>query len=125
MTHRLLLGNCCALLARRLLTSNVRVTFPSGVQRQSFVMTTRIAARSRRERNLGIAERVLRILLGGALAVWALAQALGTASTLGLLLDVALVALGVDFVVTGVRGYCPLYKRLGWSTAGPAAGSRS
>jgi len=34
-----------------------------------------------------------------------------------LLLYAALIAQGVDFVVTGVRGYCPLYKWLGWSTA--------
>jgi hypothetical protein len=34
-----------------------------------------------------------------------------------LLTYAALIALGVDFVVTGIRGYCPLYNRLGWSTA--------
>jgi hypothetical protein len=32
------------------------------------------------------------------------------------LFNIAIIALGLDFVVTGVRGYCPLYKRLGWST---------
>lgn len=74
-------------------------------------------------KNLGITERVLRVLLGGALALWALWVLLGGGTLLQVVLDIALIALGVDFVVTGVRGYCPLYKRLGWSTARPAKDS--
>ena len=69
-------------------------------------------------KNLGTIERELRIALGGALAIWPLVLFLGGSNGLiWQLLDVALIALGVDFVVTGIRGYCPLYKRLGWSTA--------
>ena len=68
-------------------------------------------------KNIGTTERVLRVLLGGALAVWALWLLLGGGPLVWLLLYGALIALGVDFVVTGARGYCPLYKRLGWSTA--------
>lgn len=68
-------------------------------------------------KNLGTIERVLRVLLGGALAVWASWLFLGGGVLVWRLLDIALVALGVDFVVTGIRGYCPLYKQLGWSTA--------
>ena len=70
-------------------------------------------------KNLGTTERVLRVLLGGALAVWALWLLLGGGPLVWLLLYGALIALGVDFVVTGVRGYCPLYQWLGWSTARP------
>lgn len=70
-------------------------------------------------KNLGTIERVLRVLLGGALAVWALSLLLGGGALGWQLLRVALIALGVDFVVTGIRGYCPLYKRLGWSSARP------
>lgn len=70
-------------------------------------------------KNLGMLERVLRIVLGGALALWALSLLLGGGALVWQLLRIALIALGVDFVVTGIRGYCPLYKRLGWSTAGP------
>jgi len=70
-------------------------------------------------KNLGTTERVLRVLLGGALAIWALWLFLGGGTLVSRLLDVALVALGVDFVVTGIRGHCPLYQRLGWSTARP------
>ena len=68
-------------------------------------------------KNLGTIERVLRVLLGGALAVWAVSLLLGGGVLVWQVLRVALIALGVDFVVTGIRGYCPLYKRLGWSTA--------
>lgn len=68
-------------------------------------------------KNIGTAERVLRVLLGGALAVWASWLLFGGGTRVQLLLDVALIAFGVDFVVTGARGYCPLYKWLGWSTA--------
>ena len=70
-------------------------------------------------KNLGMIERVVRVVLGGALAIWAVAQFLGGDVFVWRLLDVALIALGVDFVVTGIRGYCPLYKQLGWSTARP------
>jgi len=68
-------------------------------------------------KNLGTTERILRVLLGGMLAVWALWSLRGSGALIWQLLDVALIALGVDFVVTGIRGYCPLYKWLGWSTA--------
>lgn len=74
-------------------------------------------------KNVGTLERVLRVLAGGALAMWAGGMLLGGGSLLALLLYIALAALGVDFVVTGVRGYCPLYKWLGWSTAGPKESS--
>ena len=68
-------------------------------------------------KDIGATERVLRVLLGGALAVWAVWLLLGGWVLPQLLLYVALIALGVDFVVTGARGNCPLYKWLGWSTA--------
>ena len=71
-------------------------------------------------KNVGSLDRVLRVLLGGALAAWAGWMLLGGGSLLALLLYLALAALGVDFVITGIRGYCPLYKWLGWSTAAPS-----
>lgn len=69
-------------------------------------------------KNLAVVERVLRVALGGTVAIGALVLLLiGHDLLVWRLLYVALIALGADFVVTGVRGYCPLYKRLGWSTA--------
>jgi hypothetical protein len=72
-------------------------------------------------KNLGTVERVLRVALGGALAIWALMLFIGGGDLIWRLAYLALIVLGVDFVVTGIRGYCPLYNRLGWSTAQPEA----
>ena len=69
------------------------------------------------KKNLGTVERALRIILGGAVAIAAVALFSTTSGFIWRLLYVALMALGADFVVTGIRGYCPLYNRLGWSTA--------
>jgi Protein of unknown function (DUF2892) len=62
---------------------------------------------------LGPIERIVRIVGGGLLAAFALNLWLTTG---GLVAWAWLAAglLGLDFVVTGVRGYCPLYARLGF-----------
>lgn len=71
-----------------------------------------------RERNVGTVERWVRVLGGGAAALAGLAFLLAGPASLWLgVADFALVLLGVDFFVTGLTGYCPLYHRLGWSTA--------
>lgn len=68
--------------------------------------------------NVGTIERWIRVLGGGVAAIVGIVLLLtGPSGMLLVLLAGALVALGIDFVVTGVRGYCPLYQRLGWSTA--------
>lgn len=72
-------------------------------------------------KNFGTIERVLRVAAGGALAILALVLLLGAVGIIWQLAYFSLIALGVDFVVTGIRGYCPLYNRLGWSTAAPNA----
>ena len=69
-------------------------------------------------KNVGPVDRILRVALGGALASWAALRLLGGGGLVALLVDLALIAVGLDFVVTGIRGHCPLYQRLGWSTAG-------
>lgn len=80
-------------------------------------MTEAAMSERKTAQNVGTAERVLRIGLGGALAAWALWLLAGGGATRELLLYGALFALGADFLVTGVRGRCPLYRWLGWSTA--------
>lgn len=80
---------------------------------------TQVRVEERTMTNLGTTERVIRILLGGTLAAWAVVRFVSSGWWLSQVADVALIALGLDFVVTGIRGYCPLYKRLGWSTARP------
>ena len=70
--------------------------------------------------NIGNIERILRVVLGGALAIWALSLLMSSGDLIWQFLDFALIVLGADFVYTGIRGYCPLYNMLGWSTAEPS-----
>lgn len=58
----------------------------------------------------------MRIGLGAALAIWALALLFAGGGLIWILAHIALATLGADFVVTGIRGYCPLYNLLGWTT---------
>ena len=61
---------------------------------------------------LGTVERVIRVVGGGLLAIIALSLWL-TSSGLAAWAWIGAALLGLDFVVTGLRGYCPLYARLG------------
>lgn len=71
-----------------------------------------------RVKNIGTSERALRVLGGGLAAIIGFVVLLPAPGSLGAgVLGVALVLLGFDFVATGLTGYCPLYHRLGWSTA--------
>lgn len=65
-----------------------------------------------RRGGLSPVERALRIAGGALLAIVAGRLALG-ADGLATLGWVAAALLGLDFVITGLRGYCPLYARLG------------
>ena len=64
-------------------------------------------------------ERVARIVLGLAAviagALWLRDASSGVAITLEILLALA----GLDLVVTGATGHCPLYKKLGHVPASP------
>lgn len=63
--------------------------------------------------NITPPERLARVAVGtgGAIAgMWLLTSASG----IGLvILEVALVLSGLDLVITGALGFCPLYRRLG------------
>lgn len=76
-----------------------------------------------KETNVGTLERVIRVVGGGAVAVISLVLLLGGSSFLGSALAVAGIALGLDFFYTGLTGYCPLYSKLGRSTARRQAGA--
>jgi len=64
-----------------------------------------------RRGDLGGRERILRIA-AGALAAIAFALLPGSGGP-AVLARLGVATLGVAFVVTGVRGYCPVYARLG------------
>jgi len=64
--------------------------------------------------NLTPAERLARVAVGVAgaiIGVWLLAPASGVGLVI---LEVLLVLAGLDLVVTGALGHCPLYRRLGY-----------
>ena len=63
--------------------------------------------------NITPAERIARIVVGGA---GALAGAVLLASATGVLavvLELLLVVAGLDLVITGALGHCPLYAKIG------------
>ena len=63
--------------------------------------------------NISPVERAGRILMGtGAVVAGALLLA-AAGSVLAVVLEVLLVAAGLDLAVTGALGHCPLYSKLG------------
>lgn len=67
--------------------------------------------------NIAWWERVLRVVLGGIVALGAVIVARGTDVFGYQALAVAVALIGLDFVVTGAIGFCPLYHKLGRDTA--------
>ncbi len=63
--------------------------------------------------NITPAERAARIIIGGFGAVAGIVLLVGATSTLAVALELLLVLAGLDLVVTGALGHCPLYARLG------------
>jgi len=64
--------------------------------------------------NITPAERVGRILLGLIGAVGGILLLAGSPTVLSTTLEVLLVLTGLDLVVTGATGHCPLYQKLGY-----------
>jgi hypothetical protein len=67
----------------------------------------------RPEINISTAERVGRVVLGGAGMAAGLFLLLQAQTTLAVVLVLLLILTGLDLVVTGGLGFCPLYKKLG------------
>ena len=73
--------------------------------------------------NITPAERLGRIFIGLLGAVGGLVLLASAGGTLAIVLEVLLVLAGLDLVVTGALGHCPLYRKLGHiprSLRGPA-----
>jgi hypothetical protein len=64
--------------------------------------------------NLTPAERTGRVVLGPVAVIVGLVLLTSAGSVLAVVLELLLVAAGVDLVVTGSLGHCPLYRRLGY-----------
>ena len=67
--------------------------------------------------NITPGERVGRIVIGLAAVIAGGALLAGAGSVLAVLLEVLLVLAGLDLLVTGAFGHCPLYQRLGYVPA--------
>jgi hypothetical protein len=67
--------------------------------------------------NITPAERIGRVVLGATGAVAGLVLLTAAGSVLAVVLELLLVAAGLDLVVTGALGHCPLYQRLGYVPA--------
>ncbi|TFV66518.1 UNVERIFIED_ORG: DUF2892 domain-containing protein [Bacillus sp. AZ43] len=80
-------------------------------------MTVTAAPRTPTWRTVNITppERLGRIVLGGAAAAVGVGLLLSAASLLAVIFEVLLIAVGLDLVLTGALGHCPLYARLGYT----------
>ena len=74
--------------------------------------------------NITPAERMARVIIGGLGAVAGIVLLVGATSTLAVILELLLVLAGLDLVVTGALGHCPLYAKLGHVPA-PLKGTTS
>lgn len=63
--------------------------------------------------NISPVERVGRIVLGVAATIAGLVLLFSAGSVLAVVLELLLIAAGLDLAVTGALGHCPLYQRLG------------
>ena len=65
--------------------------------------------------NITPIERVGRVLIGAVGAVGGLLLLASAAGPAVAVLEVLLVLAGLDLVVTGALGHCPLYRKLGYT----------
>ena len=63
--------------------------------------------------NITPVERVGRIVIGLAAIVAGIVLLVSASSALAVILELLLIAAGLDLFVTGALGHCPLYQRLG------------
>ena len=63
--------------------------------------------------NLTFAERLGRVFVGATGAVAGAMLLASATSALAIVLEVLLTASGIDLIVTGALGHCPLYSKLG------------
>ncbi len=64
--------------------------------------------------NITPLERAGRVAVGAAATVAGILLLVSAASVLAVVLELLLIAAGLDLVVTGALGHCPLYRRLGY-----------
>ena len=73
------------------------------------------STRQRLTVNITPAERAGRILIGAAAAITAVVLLTSAGSILAVALELLLLAAGLDLIITGALGHCPLYQKLGYT----------
>jgi hypothetical protein len=63
--------------------------------------------------NISRGERAGRILIGVAAILAGVVLLTSAAAALAVVLELLLIAAGLDLLVTGATGHCPLYQKLG------------
>ena len=63
--------------------------------------------------NISPAERIARVLLGALGALGGAVLLLSASAPLAIILEILLVLAGLDLVITGALGHCPLNAKLG------------
>ena len=81
---------------------------------QNHAVRPPLTERRRLSINITPIERACRIVLGAAAVVAAIALLTGAGSAVAVILEVLLASAGLDLVVTGALGHCPLYQKLGF-----------
>ena len=76
-------------------------------------MTTHTPTPTWRTVNISANERAGRIVIGVTAIIAGAALLINAGSALAVVLEVLLVAAGLDLLVTGALGHCPLYQKLG------------
>ncbi|MGE0308053.1 MAG: DUF2892 domain-containing protein [Acidimicrobiia bacterium] len=71
------------------------------------------AGRRRWSINISAPERFGRIVLGSLAALAGVVLLVGAGSVVAVVLELLLIAAGLDLIVTGALGHCPLYQKLG------------
>lgn len=69
--------------------------------------------------NISPSERAGRIFVGLAVIVAGIVLLASAGPVLNVILELLLVAAGLDLLVTGATGHCPLYAKLGRPVRGP------
>lgn len=64
--------------------------------------------------NITPLERVGRVVLGAGATIAGILLLTTRGGALATILEVLLALAGLDFVITGALGHCPLYRRLGY-----------
>ena len=64
--------------------------------------------------NITPVERVGRILVGAVGVVGGAVLLAGAGSVLAVILELLLILTGLDLMITGALGHCPLYQKLGY-----------